>query len=153
MEIAILVFFVAIFGGVLFLLALIYLIFRRVRKSRSSNRNFSSGSTQANNYVASNTNDDYINSPAYVASTEIYNDNSAIENQTNESSVSHGTAHDSPHHSENVHAHTNHSDYSAPPADTSYSDSSSTSYDSGSSSSSDSGSSSSDSGSSSSSSD
>src|ERR1051325_6119981 len=45
MEIAVLVFFIAIFGGFLFLIGLIWFIFRRVRNSRSGNRNFSSGSS------------------------------------------------------------------------------------------------------------
>lgn len=43
MTLAALVFFIAIFGGALFLLALIWFIFKRRGNSGSSNRNFSSG--------------------------------------------------------------------------------------------------------------
>ena len=152
----ILVFFLAIFGGMLFLSALIWFVFRRVRKPSPPNRHFSSSSSSnyGNDYVSSETDDDYTDS--FDTSAAGYSDSSTSESRSGESSASQGTAHDSSQSSENVHSHTSHSEYSAPPADTSYSDSSS-SYDSGSSydssSSYDSGSSSSDSGSSSSSSD
>ncbi len=149
MEIVILVFFLAIFGGVLFLSALIWFVFSRIRKQRPTNRNFSSGSSKfGNDYVSSETDDNYTD--ADDTSAAVYTDNSTFENQSGQSSASEGTAHDSPQQSENEHSHTIHSESSAPPADTNYSDSSS-SYDGGSSS--DSGSSSSDSGSSGSSSD
>ncbi len=146
MEIAILVFFLAIFGGALFLAALIWFLFRRFRKPRSSNRNFSSGSNDGNIYVSSVDNDNFTGLNA--GSAGIYSDNSTFENQRNESSASAETAHDSPQTGGNVHSHTSHSEHSAAPADSSYSDSSSSGGDSGS----DSGSSSSDGGGSSSSS-
>jgi hypothetical protein len=153
MEIAILVFFIAIFGGVLFLLGLIWFIFRRVRKSRSNSRNFSGSSNYGSDYHAAHQHftDSNDNSAA------IYAGSSMVANQEPVSAVVTETAHDGPYQSDNTYSHESHG-ASAAPAETSYTESSysssdsSSSYDSGSSSS-DSGSSSSDSGSSSSSSD
>jgi hypothetical protein len=155
MEIAILVFFLAIFGGALFLLALILFLVRRFKRLRSKNRNFSGSSS----YITDDSqirNDDYSAASAYVVSNEIYSDNSTVENRTSENYFPRETAHDI---SDQVgHAHSNH-------GDTHHADYSSSSYDSGavssydsnssydSSSNSDSGSSASDSDSSSSSSD
>lgn len=144
MEIAILVFFLAIFSGVLFLLALIWFLFRRFRNRRSSNRNFSSTSNYCNSYVSAGNDENYINSDD--ASAGISTDNSTFEDQTREGSAAEAAAQDTPHPSENVHSHAGHSEYSAAPAETSYGDSSSSGSDFGSSSdsgSSDSGSSSS----------
>lgn len=137
----ILVFFLAIFGGILFLSALIWFVFRRVRKPSPPNRHFSSSSNSnyGNDYFSSETDDDYTDDNDISAA--VYTDSSVFESKSDESSASQGTAHDNPHVNEHPHSHPSHSEYSAPPADTSYSDSSS-SYDS-SSSSSDSGSSSS----------
>jgi hypothetical protein len=146
MEIAILVFFIAIFGGVLFLLGLIWFIFRRVRKSRSGSRNFSGNSNYGSDYNGAHQN--FMDSDD---STAIYAGSSLITNQEPVSAVVvTETAHDSPYQSDNTYSHESHG-ASAAPMETSYTESSYSSSDS--SSSSDSGSSSSDSGSSSSSSD
>ena len=150
MEIAILVFFIAIFGGVLFLLALVWFIFRRIRNSRSGNRNFSSSSNYGSDYDAAH-HRNITNSDDDAA---IYAGSSLLANQESEKPIVTETARDSAQQSDNSYSHESHG-ASAAPAETNYTESSysSSSYDSGSSSSSDSSSSSSDSGSSSSSSD
>ncbi len=151
MEIAILVFFLAIFGGVLFLLALVWFIFRRVEGSRSSNRNFAGGASYGEH---SGTRHDSIdsddnNDAALFAGSALFA-NQDSENQNPENQVHTEIAQDAATQSENTYSHESHGSGAAP-AEPSYS-----SYDSGSSydssSSSDSGSSSSDSGGSSSSS-
>ena len=133
---AILVVFLAIFGGALFLALLIWFFFRRRRNSVSQNQNFSGGTNQS----------------VYTDSSETDYDEASILNSENisqtENPVTERTAYDSPHQTESVSSTVSQSDYS-PPAAASYSEINS-SYDSGVSSS-DSGSSSSDSGSSSSS--
>ncbi len=146
MEIAILVFFLAILGGVLFLLALIYFLVRRFKKSRPVNRNFS-GTTS---YITDDTrprNDDFLASSVYVASNEMSSDNSTFENQTTH--LPRETAHDAADSGGHAASHSHHGDTHH--ADSSWSiNESGTSFDSNpsydSSSSSDSGSSSSDSG-------
>ncbi|HEY0458681.1 MAG TPA: hypothetical protein VGC97_05970 [Pyrinomonadaceae bacterium] len=150
MEIVILVFFIAIFGGVLFLLGLIWFIFRRVRNSRG--RNFSGNPNYTNSTTSTPTN--FIDVDDDTGA--MYAGSSLFDNQSSENRVVTETASDSPQPSDNSYSHESHS-ASAAPVETSYTESSYSSYDSGSSSdsssSSDSGSSSSDSGSSSSSSD
>jgi hypothetical protein len=166
MEIAILVFFIAIFGGILFLLALAWFIFRRIRRSRAANRNFSS---RGSNYAG-------IDDSAHHNLTDdddsaaIYAGSSLFANQEPEKSGLTETAQDSPNQSGSAYSHESHGASAAPIDSSSYTESSYSSYDSGSSgvswgssdsgssydagsSSSDSSSSSSDSGSSSSSSD
>jgi len=126
MEIAILVFFLAIFGGVLFLLALIWFVFRRIRNRRPMNRNFASGDPNyGNQYASSEPDDDYTDSDD--TSAAVYTDNTAFENPSDECSASEGTAHDNPHRSEHFHSHSDHAEYSAGPPDTSYSDNSASS--------------------------
>lgn len=147
MSIAILVFFIAIFGGVLFLLGLIWFVFRRIRNSRSENRNFTGSSNYGSSYVPTQSN--YISSDD--DSGVIYADNSTVENRDSEKEAVTETAQESAQQSDNTYSHESCDAFSAP-AETSYTESSYSSYDSGSSSY-DSGSSSSDSGSSSSSSD
>ncbi len=148
MEIAILIFFIAIFGGVLFLLALIWFVFRRIRNSRSANRNFSGSSNYGSGYVPTHCN----SRDSDDDSGAIYADNSTVENQNSEEAVVTETAHDSPHQSDNTSSSHESRYASSAPAETNYTENSYSSYDSGSSSY-DSSSSSSDSGSSSSSSD
>ena len=150
MEIAILVFFIAIGGGVLFLLGLLWFIFRRIRKSRPGRRNFAGGST--------NHGGEYHQPQENL--TDFDDDSGAIyvggalsENQESENLSVSETAQDSPQQSGGAERHANRGEFGAP-AETSYSESSYSSSDSGSSydsgSGSDSGSSASDSGSSSS---
>jgi len=146
MEIAILIFFFAIFGGVLFLLSLVWFIFRRIKKTRVESRNFSGSSNYASGYNA--THQHFTDS--VDDSAAIYAGSSLIANNEPVSAVVTETAHDSPQQSDNSYSHESHG-ASAAPLETGYTESSYSSYDS--SSSSDSGSSSSDSGSSSSSSD
>ena len=150
MEIAILVFFLAIFGGVLFLLALIWFIFRRVRNAGSPNRKFSGSANYAGGAAVS----DEIDSDYETDAVDT--NYSTLTNQEPDIQIASATAADSAAQSDNTYSHAD-GGASAAPVETSYTESryssyeSSTSYDS--SSSSDSGSSSSDSGSSSSSSD
>jgi hypothetical protein len=168
MEIAILVFFLAIFGGFIFLAGLIWLVFRRFGKSRPVNRNFS-GNPNFNRQSPFAPDDrhhqHHLNSQdnanmTYAAGAMLENQNPGYQNSENqnwESAGSTATAQDSPYPTDNSYSH----ESAGMSADLSYTESSSSSYDSGSSasydsgssSSSDSGSSSSDSGSSSSSSD
>jgi hypothetical protein len=160
MEIAILVFFIAIFGGVLFLLGLIWFIFRRVRRSRSSGKNFSlpanlpTGYEPAHRKVTDSGNDSDDNSAAFYAGSSVLANQSSENTGQVENPAQTETAYDSPHESDNSYSHESHGAAAEP----NYTESSSSSYDSGSgsdsgsSSSSDSGSGSSDSGSSSSSS-
>ena len=144
MEIAILVFLTAIFGGVLFLLGLIWFIFRRIRNSGPSSRNVSGGST---NYGG-------VHYAPHRDLTEtgdeagaIYAESAPVANQAPENAWVTETAQDSAQPSQSAPVHESRGEYSAP----GYTESSYSSSDSGSSY--DSGSSSSDSGSSSSSSD
>lgn len=135
MELVILIFFIAIFGGILFLLGLVWFVFRRIRNSRSANRSFSGSS----NYV-SNDNPAHRN---FTESEMIYAANLQFANQNSESAIATETAHDSPPQSDNSYSHESHG-ASAVPAETSSIESNYSSYDSSSdSSSSDSGSSSS----------
>lgn len=139
MEIAIIVVFLAIFGGAAFLALLIWFVFRR-RNSDSQSQNHS---TYPNQTV--------YNNSSGTDETETDFDNSSNLNYKIVSSAGNenATAYDSPNQNESVNAQVEQSSYSAP-ADYGSVESSSSSYDSGGSSS-DSGSSSSDSGSSSSS--
>ena len=141
MEIAILVVFLAIFGGALFLALLVWFLFRRRRNSGSQNQNVPSSSNQPIYTDSYRSDDDETDFDE--ASVQNYENNPQTENPTSDR-----TAYDSPIQTESVSSGASQSDYAAPAAP-SYNESSS-SYDSGGSSS-DSGSSSSDSGSSSSS--
>lgn len=126
MEIAILVVFLAIFSGLLFLALLIWFFFRR-RKSGLQKRNFSSGS---NSTVYSNSSVD--NDTRFeVASTGSYFDNSTLNTNYPDSSPS---VFESANQSEAVQLNSehNHSSHAAAP-DYSYSETA-TGYDSGSSS-------------------
>ncbi len=148
MEIAILVFFLAIFGGVLFLLALVWFIFRRVRKSRAASRNLS-GSSNDGGGAAS---DNYLESDDDADA--IYAGGALLANEDAEDRTVRETVQENLPQSENIYSQES-SGASAAPAESSYTETSYSSYDSSSSydsgsSSSDSSSSSSDSGSSSS---
>lgn len=142
---AIFVFFVAIFVGMLFLLALMRFFFRRKNNAPT---NFAE--------TSANYDSEYVPSQTSLFDSDdaaIYTADSVLENQNHEHHAAHQTAHDSSHQTDNSYSHESHG-ASAAPADTSFTESGSSSYDSGSSSdssSSDSGSS--DSGGSSSSSD
>ena len=134
MEIAILVFFLAIFGGVLFLLGLIWYFFIRKRNARRQNRSFSSSGSANQD---SDSSDDDNETDFADTSSEIYSDNSVYADSQTENLNSEGAAVERVEaeystQSENYH-HTNHSDASAS-AEPSYNESSSSSYDSGSSS-------------------
>ena len=129
MIIAILVFFVAIFVGILFLLALMRFFFRR---KNNSPKNFTE--TPANyggEYVPSQTSlfdSDHNTAAIYMA-------DSVMDNQNHEHHATHQTAHDSLHQTDNSYSHESHgaSAASATPVDTSYTESSFSSSDSGSS--------------------
>lgn len=153
MEIAILVFFIAIFGGLLFLIGLIWFVFRRVKGSRPQNRNFSGNPNFANNpghtrHRASALHD---SDAGYMAGSMFANQPADQRDWEN----SGATAQDSSTPTDNSYSHESHGAAAAPAETSDYSsfDSGSSSYDSSSSSTSDLGSSSSDSGSSGSSSD
>ena len=151
MEIAILVFFIAIFGGVLFLLGLIWFIFRRIRKSGAASQNFSGGSP---NYCGAHHSPPRSFTDSGNETGAVYAGSSLFANQEAENAAGWETANDNPPPNGNAYSHESRG-ASAAPFETSYTESGYSSYDSGSSSgsSSDSGSSSSDSGGSSSSSD
>ena len=145
MGIAALIFFIAILTGVLFLGGLIWFMFRRVRGSRSTNRNFAGNPTNhggAHNQPRRSFEDSDDNSAIYAGSALFGGQEAEKASQTE-------TANDAPFQSGGEYAHENRGEWSAP-AEPGYYDSGS-SYDSGSNS--DSGSSSSDGGSSGSSSD
>ena len=120
MEIAILVFFLAIFGGVLFLLGLIWFFIFRKRNSRRQNRSFSSsGNVNQGSDFSDNDNDNEIADE----SSAIYSDNSTYtdsrpENINSEGATSAKAEAESLTPSETYH-HSNHSDASAP-AESSY---------------------------------
>ncbi len=146
MGIAILVFFLAIFGGALFLLGLIWFFFIRKRNARRQNRSFSSDGSM--NQDSDFSDDDRDNDFADESSA-IYSDNSTYTDSRTENINSEGVtsakAEAEPLTQSENYQHSNHSHASAS-AELSYSESSfstsdsSSSYDS---SSSDSGSSSS----------
>src|SRR5215213_10104548 len=114
MEIVILVFFIAIFGGILFLLGLVWFIFRRIKKSRSSSRNFAGGST---NYAGGHHQPHQSFTDSDDDAGAIYAGNSLFANQEPESAPVTETAHDSPFQSGDSSAHESRGEYGAP-ADT-----------------------------------
>ncbi len=135
MGIAILVFFLAIFGGILFLLGFIWFFFIRKKNARRQNRSFSSGGSM-------NQDSDFSGNDFADETSSIYRDNSTYtdsrpENINSESATSAkaGAEYITP--SENY-QHSNHSDAAAS-AESNYTESSfstsdsSSSYDSGSS--------------------
>src|SRR5688500_10303954 len=123
MEIAILAFFLAIFGGVLFLLALVWFIFRRVRGSRTPSRKFSGGATYGNRAGTRHDSMDFDHDHDAVA---FYAGSSLLANQDPENQVYTETARDAATQSVNVYSHESYGT-SAAPAEPSYS-----SYDAGS---------------------
>lgn len=130
MEIAILVFFLAIFGGVLFLAVLIWVVSRLIRNRRPTNRNFAdSRANYGRDYISSD--DDNNSTDSADSADVIYNDNSAFGDQSGQSAGPAETVSDSRHLSEHIHSHTSHHEHSAPPSESIYSESSSSGYDSG----------------------
>jgi len=126
MEIAILVFFLAIFGGVLFLLGIIWFFVRRARNKVSARRQFSGGT----NYASGAAEADELDSD--FDSDPVYTDFSTFSSQESENRTAEATAGDSAIPADNTYSHAS-AEASAAPVESSYTENSYSSYESSSS--------------------
>lgn len=126
MEIAILVFFLAIFGGVLFLLGIIWFFARRARNKVSAHRQFSGGASYASGTAEADEMDSGIDDDA------VFTDFSTFSSQESENQTVEANAGDSAIQADNTYSHAS-AEASAAPVETSYTESSFSSYESSSS--------------------
>jgi hypothetical protein len=120
MEIAILMFFFAIFIGVLFLGGLMWFIFRRARNRQQPPRQFSGNPNHGSGAIHDSFDSD-------DDSGAIYTDYSTYDNRTFENQTAEAAAQDSAAQSETTEPHAVRHEY----VETSYTESSYSSYDSG----------------------